>query len=59
MFGEDGDDQLRAASDGAVDRINCGPGADQAWVDANDVFIGLWGLPVTAAAAGCETGTVV
>jgi hypothetical protein len=50
---------MRSANDNAVDRVNCGPGNDYVRAGGNDIFIGVRGLPVTPALAGCETVDIV
>lgn len=40
IFGEQGDDRL-TARDGEVDRVYGGPGFDRAWVDRNDIVLGV------------------
>ena len=50
--GGDGNDYIQAANNGIRDTIDCGPGADRADVDAQDVTVGLRGREALAQPLG-------
>ena len=55
LFGEDGDDELRAVDGVLDDLLNCGPGADLAELDLRDAgFLGQG----EATVLGCESITI-